>query len=236
MSATNPQQQVERFMFGLQKLHDILLDGVIQGAGGDTREITKEVMGKLGYRDGERFFPDRRAWTREGGPTSSRSPQLQQELAAKRPPPELTAAQVSKLEAETSEIEQRVQDAMNNPEQDIATEVDAQISDLQKKHDEYKQKSDEQISSLKAEHANRLAEIEQRGKADSEKNKVARYSADLRAKTDREKAQLQAKTQRDLADMDREIEKKLGPLKKRIEVLGEQVKKARAAKATRAAK
>jgi hypothetical protein len=235
MSATNPQQQVERFTFGLQKIHDILLDGVIQGAGGDTREIVKEVMGKLGYRDGDRFFPDR-----SGDPTieayEKQIADLQQQLAAKRPPPELTAAQVKKLEAETSEIEQRVQDAMNNPEQDIATEVDAQISDLQKKHDEYKQKSDEQISSLKAEHANRLAEIEQRGKADSEKNKVARYSADLRAKTDREKAQLQAKTQRDLADMDREIEKKLGPLKKRIEVLGEQVKKARAAKATRAAK
>lgn len=51
---TNPQNQVERFIYGLTSLKNLLGDQVLQQA--NTEEIVKELFGKLGYRDGSRFF------------------------------------------------------------------------------------------------------------------------------------------------------------------------------------
>lgn len=50
--ATNPRTQVEQFTFGLQNVAQ--LPGAIERV--DVDEVIKEVFGKLGYRDGGRFF------------------------------------------------------------------------------------------------------------------------------------------------------------------------------------
>ncbi|MGH2721614.1 MAG: portal protein [Actinomycetota bacterium] len=97
MSATNPQLQVERFFMGLEKLGQIL--GPSLGGQLNLEEVVKEAFGKLGYKDGMRFF----GFDEEDPRVSMLTQQiqeLQQQLAAKRSP-ELEAAQVKKLEAET---------------------------------------------------------------------------------------------------------------------------------------
>lgn len=52
IGATNPQQKVERLVFGLNSVAGI--PGVIERANGD--EIITEVFGALGYKNGKRFF------------------------------------------------------------------------------------------------------------------------------------------------------------------------------------
>jgi hypothetical protein len=229
MSATNPQQQVERFVFGMKSLKEVLADGIIQAAGGNVTEITREVMGKLGYRDGKRFFPGAENEDPQVTALKEENARLQAELAAKRPPPELTAAQVAKLEAETSEIEQRVLMAAQNPEKDIDAEVEAQIADVTKRADAERTKSEQTIAEMRQKQASREAETA--AKAD-----VTKYTADKKADTDLKKEELKAKTAKELADMEERVEKKLKPLQKRLEVLTEQVKKARESKAAKGAK
>lgn len=51
---TNPQNQVERFIFGLSSLKNLLGEDLLKKA--NVEEIVKELFGKLGYRDGSRFF------------------------------------------------------------------------------------------------------------------------------------------------------------------------------------
>lgn len=51
---TNPQNQVERFIYGLTSLKNLLGEEVLKKA--NVEEIVKELFGKLGYRDGSRFF------------------------------------------------------------------------------------------------------------------------------------------------------------------------------------
>lgn len=97
--STNPQTQVDRFMYGMnalaglipQKLQDVQAD-----------EVVKELFGKLGYRDGARFF--RKA---EDGvdPQVQQLRQMVQQLQAAldaKNPPEIVAATVAKLQAEAT--------------------------------------------------------------------------------------------------------------------------------------
>lgn len=176
MSATNPQQQVERFAFGLRTIHEVIADGTLQAAGADVGEISKEIWGKLGYRDGERFFPPKE----EGDPKLAELEQtvaaLQAELAAKRPPPELTAAQVEKMKAETDEI--KVRTASAGMEEDIQGEIEAQMAELQKRHDEEKRALSEKLAS--------------RDRDIAAKSETAKYAADKKAETDIERARVQA--------------------------------------------
>lgn len=51
---TNPQNQVERFIFGLNSLKNLLGEDAVKML--QVKEVTKELFGKLGYRDGSRFF------------------------------------------------------------------------------------------------------------------------------------------------------------------------------------
>ena len=102
MGATNPQTQVERFFFGLKSIAEVLATAM--GSELNREEVIKEAFGKLGYKDGMRFF----LGLEEDDPRVSmllrQIEQLQQELAAKRSPA-LEAAQISKLEAETKRTE-----------------------------------------------------------------------------------------------------------------------------------
>jgi hypothetical protein len=111
IGATNPHDQLQNFIQGMTAFKDMIADGVLVQYGVDVAEIQREILGKLGYKDGKRFFPD------DGGdPRVSALLQqiqaLQQALSAKEPP-EVIAAKVDKLKAETERIKgQRVKEGV----------------------------------------------------------------------------------------------------------------------------
>lgn len=96
--ATNPQSQVERFFFGMNSLASMLGEKFIETI--DTEEVISEVFGKLGYKDGQRFFNNDEEQDPRIVQYEQAIQQLQQELAQKRDPEE-QAAKVRKLDAET---------------------------------------------------------------------------------------------------------------------------------------
>jgi hypothetical protein len=104
VGATNPQTQLERFVFAMKALAEILGPGFLQD--GKQDEIIKEVFGKCGYKDGARFFKKKE----EGQPEDPRIAQMAkqiQELSERlqaKVQPEMLAAQVDKLHAETEQI------------------------------------------------------------------------------------------------------------------------------------
>lgn len=98
VGSVNPQKQVERFAFGMKTLAALTPDYLKKIK---PEEVVKELFGKLGYKDGMRFFD---AGDDEGvDPRLTQAmetiQQLQQALAMKNPP-EVVAAQVKKLESE----------------------------------------------------------------------------------------------------------------------------------------
>lgn len=102
MGATNPQDQVKQFISGMTALREILADDVLTKQGLVVEEVITELFGKLGYRDGKRFFN-----TDHQDPQLAQMQQtieqLQQALDAKMPP-ELLAATVRKIDAETASL------------------------------------------------------------------------------------------------------------------------------------
>jgi hypothetical protein len=99
MGATNPQDKVNNLMLGIRALREVLDGGLIERLGGDVREIIKEILGAVGFHNGERFFPDMEEQDPAIRQLMEQVQQLQQALEAKHPP-ELLAAQVQKLVAE----------------------------------------------------------------------------------------------------------------------------------------
>lgn len=100
--ATNPHDQLQNFINGMSAIKEMLADGTLVRYGIDIGEVFKEVLGKLGYKDGKRFFPtevDPRITALQGT-----IDQLQQQLAQKMPP-EIVAATVEKLKAQTKQIQ-----------------------------------------------------------------------------------------------------------------------------------
>lgn len=86
IGSTNPQTQLERFVYGLSQLA-AAMPQLMQRL--NAEEVTKELFGKLGYKDGKRFFDAER-------PVDPMQQQLQEiELA-------IRTATLSKLEAETA--------------------------------------------------------------------------------------------------------------------------------------
>lgn len=124
--ATNPQTQVERFAFGMRTLAGILGADFLKTAKAD--EIVTELFGKLGYKDGRRFF--------DMGDEDAEKPdprlveamqlveQLQQQLAQKEPP-EVTEAKIAKLNAEAA---QKNADATLKGIQAVSKRVEALFS------------------------------------------------------------------------------------------------------------
>lgn len=101
MSATSPVERIQTLLSGFRAVKELLADNVLVQYGLDVRELIKEVFAGIGYRDGSRFF------SRSDDPNlaalESQVQQLQQALDAKISP-ELLAAQVAKLAAETERI------------------------------------------------------------------------------------------------------------------------------------
>lgn len=109
MGSTNPTEQVNAFMTAMRSLRDVLADGVLEKYGMDVREVVKELFGKLGYRDGARFF------NTEEDPrllaAQATIQQLMDELKSKVSP-ELVAAQVRKIDAEIDVLAGKVRDTL----------------------------------------------------------------------------------------------------------------------------
>lgn len=102
--ATNPQTQIERFFYGLSSLSNVLGERFIEKI--DIEEVVSEVFGKLGYKDGSRFFKQ----DDEEGEQDPRIvemqqmiEQLNQQLMLKYDPKE-QEAKVEKLNAESEFI------------------------------------------------------------------------------------------------------------------------------------
>lgn len=99
--AANPQTQVERFFFGLNSLAGVLGEDFVRDI--DKEEVAKEVFGKLGYKDGLRFFNNDEEQDPRIAQYEQAIQELQRQLEQKRDPAE-QAAKVRKLDAEAQLI------------------------------------------------------------------------------------------------------------------------------------
>lgn len=102
IGSTNPNEQINNFMGAMKNLREILADGDLQKYGLDVAEVIKELFGKLGYKDGARFFN-----TDDQDPrlvaAQATIDQLQQQLSQKVSP-EMVAKQIEKLDAEIANL------------------------------------------------------------------------------------------------------------------------------------
>ena len=57
IGATSPHDQLTNFMLAMQSFKELVADGTLVSMGLDIGEVQAEIFGKLGYKDGERFFP-----------------------------------------------------------------------------------------------------------------------------------------------------------------------------------
>ncbi len=110
IGATNPQEQVNNFIRAMGALRDILADGVLEKHGIVLEEVIAELFGKMGYKDGKRFFG---VENEDLALTSAKNTiaELQQQLAQKVSP-ELVAAQIKKLDAEIEALGAKTQDTI----------------------------------------------------------------------------------------------------------------------------
>jgi hypothetical protein len=95
--ASDPQNQVKNFFYGLQTLAGIN-PALIQNL--NSEEVIKEVFGKLGYKDGKRFF------NIDQNPEVQALQQQVQELQAEigKKNPELEASEIELKQAQTVKI------------------------------------------------------------------------------------------------------------------------------------
>lgn len=110
MGATNPHDQVEKFMYGLNTLRNLLADGVLEKYGMNIEEVLKEIFGKLGFGDGSRFFG-----TDGQDPRLTAAQQTIEELRqqlAQKVSPDLVAKQIEKLDAEINNLAAKEKDTM----------------------------------------------------------------------------------------------------------------------------
>ena len=128
MGATSPTEQVKQFIQGMQALQQILQDGALMSLGLNTEEVIKELFGKLGYKDGGRFFDLDKQQDPQLQQAQQMIQQLQQQLQSKQMDPQLLAATVAKMNAETASmaVKDKVQAA-----QAVKTGAEAQFSAMQ---------------------------------------------------------------------------------------------------------
>ena len=110
--STNPLDQVKTFLEAMRSLKDLLADGVLERFGLDVSEVIKELFGKLGYRDGDRFFDTE---TEDPSLTNAKATitELQKQLEQKVSP-EMVAAQVRKLDAEIETLAAKTKDTISS--------------------------------------------------------------------------------------------------------------------------
>lgn len=99
MGATSPKDKLNNVVTGFNSIKAVLADGVLEQHGLKATEVITEILAVVGYRDAERFF----AIDGEDATVLALRDQLQklqQALDAKMPP-ELLAAQVGLVKAQT---------------------------------------------------------------------------------------------------------------------------------------
>lgn len=110
IGATNPQEQINNFMTAVKSLKEILTDGTLEKYGLDVAEVIKELFGKLGYKDGARFFS-----VEEEDPRLTAAKQTITELQsalAQKVAPEMLAKQIEKLDAEIEALSAKATETM----------------------------------------------------------------------------------------------------------------------------
>ena len=110
IGATNPQEQINNFMMAIKSLKEILADGALEKYGLDVAEVIKELFGKLGYKDGARFFN-----VEEEDPRLTAAKQTIEELQsalAQKVSPEMLAKQIEKLDAEIAALGAKTKDTL----------------------------------------------------------------------------------------------------------------------------
>jgi hypothetical protein len=101
LGSANPEAQFERFTAGIGKLIEILSSPLAGRLNFD--EVTKEIFGKLGYKDGQRFFNQEEEQDPQVKSLTDEVARLQQELEAKWPA-DVKDATVKKLMAEAEHV------------------------------------------------------------------------------------------------------------------------------------
>lgn len=102
VGATSPRKQLDNLLAAFSAIENVLKDGVLDKYNLNAEEFINEVFGKLGYRDGSRFFN----WDQTDPQLAmlqQKVQQLQQALDAKHPP-ELLAAMVKKTLADVDKV------------------------------------------------------------------------------------------------------------------------------------
>lgn len=102
MGSSNPKEQVQSFITGMTSLREMLADGSLVKLGLNIEEVIKELFGKLGYKDGGRFF-DMENQDPQLVQAQNTIQELQQALAAKQDP-QLVAAMVRKIDSEIASL------------------------------------------------------------------------------------------------------------------------------------
>jgi hypothetical protein len=103
MGATSPTDKVNTLALGMGTIRTVLADGLLEKYGLQPEELIKEVLGALGHKDGGRFFKFDETEDPQIAALQNQVDQLQQALNSKFPP-ELIAAQVSKLHEEAKKV------------------------------------------------------------------------------------------------------------------------------------
>lgn len=101
MSATSPTERINMLLMALRAIKEALADGTLLKFGLNAGTVIKEVFAGIGYRDGSRFFDLAEDPTVQA--LQSKIEELEQALSVKQSP-ELVAAQVQKLAAETEKV------------------------------------------------------------------------------------------------------------------------------------
>lgn len=93
VGSTNQTNQLEKFIYALKSLREVVGDQVFSRIKSD--QVVKEIFGKVGYKDGSRFFMQE-GDNPEMDMLIEQINQLQSALAAKHPP-ELLNAQIAEI-------------------------------------------------------------------------------------------------------------------------------------------
>jgi len=101
IGATNPQLQAERFIYGMKAIREMLGDDVIMKL--NPEEVIKELFGKLGYKNGDRFFMFGQEDDPQVAQLMSIIDELKHQLELKEPQ-ELTDAKVEEILAKVDNI------------------------------------------------------------------------------------------------------------------------------------
>lgn len=206
---TNPTFQLERFMAALRQFVEILKERVLHDAGIDIEEVKKEIFGKLGYRDGRRFFIE--TDNPEVAALQQQIQALEAQLLAKESPEE-RKAKVDKLTAETRRI---------NVEAD---KIEAELAALGAGENPQVVQLTEQLQLLQQEHATKDADYQKQ--VDDLEFRLADRSEEIdsRARSDVERERIKGETTTKIAEINRERKTELDGFAKKIEDLNETVK------------